>query len=72
MNCNLSANKVFEITGELFTIESDQLGNFIKGRLISIGRLKKGPANHKSLLTSEGKKKIKARKKRLNFIRNVR
>jgi site-specific recombinase XerD len=35
---------------------------------ISINRLKRGPANHKAFLTSEGKKLVKARKRDFEFL----
>ena len=35
---------------------------------ISIDRLKRGPANHKAFLTSEGKKIVKARKRDFEFL----
>ena len=35
---------------------------------ISIDRLKRGPANHKAFLTSEGKKIVKARKRDFQFL----
>ncbi len=35
---------------------------------ISIDRLKRGPANHKAFLTSEGKKLVKARKRDFEFL----
>ena len=35
---------------------------------ISIDRLKRGPANHKAFLTSEGRKLVKARKRDFEFL----
>jgi hypothetical protein len=44
-----------------------QLETLLEEGWISIDRLKRGPANHKAFLTSEGKKIVKARKKILSF-----
>ena len=45
-----------------------QLENLVEESWISIDRLKRGPANHKAFLTSEGKKIVKARKRDFNFL----
>ena len=49
--------------GELLALKVDQLKTLLEEGYISIDRLKKGPANHKAFLTSEGKKLVRARKK---------
>ena len=45
-----------------------QLETLLNEGWISIDRLKKGPANHKAFLTSEGKKLVKARKRDFEFL----
>jgi len=54
--------------GELLPLKVDQLETLLKEGWISIDRLKKGPANHKAFLTSEGKKIVKARKRDFEFL----
>jgi len=54
--------------GELLPLKVGQLETLLKEGWISIDRLKKGPANHKAFLTSEGKKIIKARKRDFEFL----
>ena len=54
--------------GELLPLKVDQLETLLKEGWISIDRLKKGPANHKAFLTSEGKKIVKARKRDFKFL----
>lgn len=49
--------------GELLSLKVKQLETLVEEGWISIDRLKRGPANHKAFLTSEGKKIVKARKK---------
>ena len=53
---------------ELFPLKVGQLETLLKEGWISIDRLKKGPANHKAFLTSEGKKIVKARKRDFEFL----
>jgi hypothetical protein len=48
-----------------------QLETLVEERWISIDRLKRGPANHKAFLTSEGKKIVKAQKKDIEFVRQT-
>ena len=54
--------------GELLLLKVGQLETLRKKHWISIDRLKKGPANHKAFLTSEGKKIVKARKRDFDFL----
>ena len=54
--------------GELLPLKVDQLKTLLEEGWISIDRLKKGPANHKAFLTSEGKKLVRARKKDFEFL----
>ena len=54
--------------GELLPLKVGQLETLLKEGWISIDRLKKGPANHKAFLTSEGKKIVKAREKDFEFL----
>ena len=54
--------------GELLTLKVGQLETLLKEGWISIDRLKRGPANHKAFLTSEGKKIVKARKRDFEFL----
>ena len=53
---------------ELLPLKVGQLETLFKEGWIEIDRLKKGPANHKAFLTSEGKKVIKARKRDFEFL----
>ena len=53
---------------ELLPLKVGQLESLFKEGWIGIDRLKKGPANHKAFLTSEGKKLVKARKKDFKFL----
>jgi integrase len=54
--------------GELLSLKVGQLETLVEEGWISIDRLKRGPANHKAFLTSEGKKIVKARKKDFEFL----
>ena len=45
-----------------------QLKTLLGKGWISIDRLKRGPANHKAFLTSEGRKVVKARKRDFKFL----
>ena len=54
--------------GELLSLKVGQLETLLKEGWISIDRLKRGPANHKAFLTSEGKKLVKARKRDFEFL----
>ena len=54
--------------GELLPLKVGQLETLLEEGWISIDRLKRGPANHKAFLTSEGKKIVKARKKDFEFL----
>jgi len=54
--------------GELLPLKVGQLETLLKEGWISIDRLKRGPANHKAFLTSEGKKIVKARKRDFEFL----
>ena len=45
-----------------------QLETLLNEGWISIDQLKRGPANHKAFLTSEGKKLVKARKRDFEFL----
>jgi integrase len=53
---------------ELLPLKVGQLETLLKEGWVSIDRLKKGPANHKAFLTSEGKKIVKARKRDFEFL----
>jgi integrase len=54
--------------GELLPLRVGQLETLLEKGWISIDRLKRGPANHKAFLTSEGKKIVKARKRNFKFL----
>jgi integrase len=54
--------------GELLSLKVGQLETLVEEGWISINRLKRGPANHKAFLTSEGKKLVKARKRDFEFL----
>ena len=54
--------------GELLSLKVGQLETLVEEGWISIDRLKRGPANHKAFLTSEGKKLVKARKRDFQFL----
>ena len=54
--------------GELLSLKVGQLETLLKEGWISIDRLKRGPANHKAFLTSEGKTIIKLRKRDFEFL----
>lgn len=54
--------------GELLSLKVGQLETLVEESWISIDRLKRGPANHKAFLTSEGKKIVKARKRDFEFL----
>ena len=54
--------------GELLSLRVGQLETLLEEGWISIDRLKRGPANHKAFLTSEGKKLVKARKRDFEFL----
>ena len=54
--------------GELLALKVGQLETLLEEGWISIDRLKRGPANHKAFLTSEGKKIVKARKRDFQFL----
>ena len=54
--------------GELLSLKVGQLETLVEEGWISIDRLKRGPANHKAFLTSEGKKLVKARKRDFEFL----
>ena len=54
--------------GELLSLKVGQLETLLEEGWISIDRLKRGPANHKAFLTSEGKKVVKARKRDFEFL----
>ena len=53
---------------ELLSLKVFQLKTLLGEGWISIDRLKRGPANHKAFLTSEGKKLVKARKRDFEFL----
>jgi hypothetical protein len=56
---------------ELLALKVGHLETLLKEGWISIDQLKKGPANHKAFLTSEGEKIVKAQKRDFDFfIRN--
>ena len=54
--------------GELLSLKVGQLETLVEEGWISIDRLKRGPANHKAFLTSEGKRIIKVRKRDFEFL----
>ena len=54
--------------GKLLSLKVGQLETLLNEGWISIDRLKRGPANHKAFLTSEGKKLVKARKRDFEFL----
>jgi integrase len=54
--------------GELLALKVGQLETLVEEGWISIDRLKRGPANHKAFLTSEGKRIIKLRKRDFEFL----
>jgi len=54
--------------GELLSLKVSQLDTLVEEGWISIDRLKRGPANHKAFLTSEGKRIIKLRKRDFEFL----
>ena len=54
--------------GELLSLNVGQLETLLNEGWISIDRLKRGPANHKAFLTSEGRKLVKARKRDFEFL----
>jgi site-specific recombinase XerD len=54
--------------GELLSLKVGQLETLVEEGWISIDRLKRGPANHKAFLTSEGKRLIKLRKRDFEFL----
>jgi integrase len=53
---------------ELLPLKVGQLETLVEEGWISIDRLKRGPANHKAFLTSEGKRIIKLRKRDFEFL----
>lgn len=53
---------------ELLSLKVFQLKTLLEEGWISIDRLKRGPANHKAFLTSEGKKIVKARNRDFEFL----
>ena len=53
---------------ELLSLKVFQLKTLLGEGWISIDRLKRGPANHKAFLTSEGIKIVKARKRDFEFL----
>ena len=53
---------------ELLSLNVGQLETLLNEGWISIDRLKRGPANHKAFLTSEGKKLVKGRKRDFEFL----
>ena len=54
--------------GELLSLKVGQLETLVEEGWISIDRLKRGPANHKAFLTSQGKSIIKLRKRDFEFL----
>ena len=54
--------------GELLSLKVGQLETLLNEGWISIDRLKRGPANYKAFLTSEGKKLVKTRKRDFEFL----
>ncbi len=54
--------------GELLPLKVGQLETLVEEGWISIDRLKRGFANHKAFLTSEGKKIVKARNRDFEFL----
>lgn len=57
--------------GELLSLKVGQLETLLEEGWISTDRLKRGPANHKVFLTSEGKRIIKLRKRDIEFVRQT-
>ena len=53
---------------ELLSLKVFQLKILLGKGWISIDRLKRGPANHKAFLTSQGRKVVKARKRDFEFL----
>ena len=53
---------------ELLSLKVFQLKTLLGEGWISIDRLKRGPANHKAFLTSEGRKIVKAQKRDFEFL----
>jgi len=53
---------------ELLALKVGQLETLLEKGWISVDRLKRGPANRKAFLTSEGKKIVKARKRDFEFL----
>ena len=53
---------------ELLPLKVGQLQTLLESYWIGIDRLKRGPANHKAFLTSEGKKMVEERKKDFDFL----
>jgi len=53
---------------ERLSLKVFQLKTLLEEGWISIDRLKRGPANHKTFLTSEGKKIVKARNLNFEFL----
>ena len=53
---------------ELLSLKVFQLKTLLGEGWISIDQLKRGPANHKAFLTSEGRKIVKARKRDFEFL----
>ena len=53
---------------EFLSLKVFQLKTLLRKGWISIDRLKRGPANHKAFLTSEGRKVVKARKRDFEFL----
>jgi len=54
--------------GELLSLKVGQLETLLEEGWISIDRLKRGPANHKAFLTSQGKRIVKLRKRDFEFL----
>ena len=53
---------------ELLPLKVGQLQALLEAHWIGIDRSKRGPANHKAFLTSEGKKVVKERRKDFDFL----
>ena len=53
---------------ELLPLKLGQLETLLEEGWVSIGRVKKGPANHKAFLTGEGRKRVKDRKRDFEFL----
>ena len=53
---------------ELLSLKVGQLETLLEEGWVSIDRLKRGLANHKAFLTSEGRKVVKARKRNFEFL----